>query len=100
MPAPISRRVVAELLGTALLVAAVVGSGITGERLAGGNAALALFTNGVATGTATALFRRMFRRCPLLRIVLSPPVEPASKVSCSGRILSCACAELLVRLSS
>jgi glycerol uptake facilitator-like aquaporin len=43
-------RGVAELLGTALLVAAVVGSGIMAERLSGGNLALALLANTLATG--------------------------------------------------
>jgi glycerol uptake facilitator-like aquaporin len=46
------RRVVAEALGTALLVAAVVGSGIMGERLASGNVAVALLANTLATGAA------------------------------------------------
>lgn len=45
-------RVVAEFLGTALLVAAVIGSGIMGERLANGNVAIALLANTLATGTA------------------------------------------------
>ena len=45
-------RIVAEFLGTAFLLAAVVGSGIMGERLAGGNVALALLANSVATGAA------------------------------------------------
>src|SRR5215510_3808462 len=44
------RAVVGEAIGTALLLATVVGSGIMGERLAGGNAALALLANSVATG--------------------------------------------------
>ncbi len=44
------RRVVAEALGTAFLLAAVVGSGIMGERLAGGNLAIALLANTIATG--------------------------------------------------
>ena len=44
------RRYVAELTGTALLLAAVVGSGIMGERLAGGNVAIALLANTLATG--------------------------------------------------
>ncbi len=44
------RRAVAEALGTAFLLAAVVGSGIMGERLAGGNAAIALLANTLATG--------------------------------------------------
>ncbi len=44
--------VVAEAVGTAFLVAAVVGSGIMAERLAGGNSALALLCNTIATGAA------------------------------------------------
>ena len=46
----LGRRVAAEALGTALLLAIVVGSGITGERLAGGNVAVALLGNTLATG--------------------------------------------------
>jgi len=46
------RRLAAEAVGTALLLAAVVGSGIMGERLADGNVALALLANTVATGAA------------------------------------------------
>jgi glycerol uptake facilitator-like aquaporin len=46
------RRLVAEALGTALLLAAVVGSGIMGEQLARDNTALALLANTVATGAA------------------------------------------------
>ncbi|MGB9070266.1 MAG: MIP/aquaporin family protein [Candidatus Acidiferrales bacterium] len=52
MTPPLSRRVVAEFLGTAFLVAAVVGSGVMGERLAGGNVAIALLANTIATGAA------------------------------------------------
>ncbi|HET9492257.1 MAG TPA: MIP/aquaporin family protein [Methylomirabilota bacterium] len=48
----LARRLTAEAVGTALLLAAVVGSGIMGERLAGGNVALALLANTVATGAA------------------------------------------------
>jgi glycerol uptake facilitator-like aquaporin len=44
------RKLVAELLGTALLLATVVGSGIMGEQLAGGNVAIALLANTMATG--------------------------------------------------
>jgi glycerol uptake facilitator-like aquaporin len=44
------RRAVAEGLGTALLLATVVGSGIMGEKLAGGNVAIALLANALATG--------------------------------------------------
>jgi glycerol uptake facilitator-like aquaporin len=49
-----SRRVVAEGAGTALLLATVVGSGIMGERLAGGNLAVALLANTLATGAVLA----------------------------------------------
>lgn len=45
-----ARRFSAEAVGTALLLAAVVGSGIMGERLAGGNVAIALLANTLATG--------------------------------------------------
>lgn len=49
---PLLKRVVAEATGTAMLLAAVVGSGIMGERLAAGNTAIALLANTVATGAA------------------------------------------------
>jgi len=45
-----ARRAVAEFVGTALLLAVVVGSGIMGERLAGRNVAIALLANSIATG--------------------------------------------------
>ena len=50
MNAELVRKVTAEALGTALLLATVVGSGIMGERLAGGNVAIALLANTLATG--------------------------------------------------
>jgi glycerol uptake facilitator-like aquaporin len=50
----IYKRSVCEGLGTGLLVAAVVGSGMMGERLAGGNVAIALLANTIATGAALA----------------------------------------------
>ena len=46
----LKRKLAAEALGTALLLAAVVGSGIMGERLSGGNVAIALLANSIATG--------------------------------------------------
>ena len=52
MHADLRRRVTAEAIGTAFLLAAVVGSGIMGERLAGGNVAIALLANTVSTGAA------------------------------------------------
>jgi glycerol uptake facilitator-like aquaporin len=51
-PVGVARRLVAEAIGTALLLATVVGSGIMAERLAGGNVALALLANTLATGAA------------------------------------------------
>ncbi len=50
--ASLDRRLVAEAVGTAFLLATVVGSGIMGERLAGGNVAVALLANTLATGAA------------------------------------------------
>ena len=52
MTADLTRRATAECVGTAFLLAAVVGSGIMGERLAGGNVAIALLANTIATGAA------------------------------------------------
>lgn len=52
MNASLNRRIVAEATGTALLLAAVVGSGIMAERLSGGNQAVALLANTIATGAA------------------------------------------------
>jgi len=49
---PLPRRLVAETIGTAMLLTAVVGSGIMGERLAAGNVAIALLANSIATGGA------------------------------------------------
>src|SRR5262249_49728041 len=46
------RALASECIGTALLLTAVVGSGIMGERLSGGNVAIALQANSVATGAA------------------------------------------------
>lgn len=48
----LTRRAVAEALGTAMLLATVIGSGIMGERLAAGNVAIALLANTLATGAA------------------------------------------------
>jgi glycerol uptake facilitator-like aquaporin len=52
MTPSLPRRLVAEFAGTLFLLAAVVGSGIMGERLAAGNVALALLANTIATGAA------------------------------------------------
>jgi glycerol uptake facilitator-like aquaporin len=55
-----ARRIVAEGLGTALLLAVVVGSGIMAERLAGGNIAIALLANAIATGAGLVALILMF----------------------------------------
>jgi glycerol uptake facilitator-like aquaporin len=52
MSYPLPKRVVAEALGTAMLLTAVVGSGVMAERLAAGNNAIALLANSIATGAA------------------------------------------------
>jgi glycerol uptake facilitator-like aquaporin len=54
------RRLVAEALGSALLLAVVVGSGIMGERLAGGNVAIALLGNTLATGAGLVALITVF----------------------------------------
>src|SRR5688572_16151647 len=54
------RPIAAEALGTALLLTAVVGSGIMAERLAGGNIALALLCNAIATGAALTVLILIF----------------------------------------
>lgn len=56
----LSRRLAAEGLGTALLLAIVIGSGIMGERLAGGNVAIALLGNAAATGAGLIVLVQMF----------------------------------------
>lgn len=56
----VARRLVAEALGTALLLAVVVGSGIMGERLAGGDVAIALLGNTLATGAALVVLIGVF----------------------------------------
>ncbi len=55
-----ARRLVAEGLGTAFLLAIVVGSGIMAERLAGGNMAIALLANAIATGAGLVALILMF----------------------------------------
>jgi glycerol uptake facilitator-like aquaporin len=55
-----SRRLAAEFLGTAMLLAIVIGSGVMGERLAGGNAAIALLGNTLATGAGLVVLITIF----------------------------------------
>jgi len=55
-----ARRLTAEVLGTALLLAVVIGSGIMGERLAAGNVAIALLGNTLSTGAALVVLITIF----------------------------------------
>jgi glycerol uptake facilitator-like aquaporin len=71
----LSRRLAAEFLGTAFLVAAVVGSGIMGERLAGGNIAVALLANTIATGAVLVALILAFG--PISGAHLNPAVSLA-----------------------
>lgn len=73
MKFPLSQRMAAEFLGTGFLVAAVVGSGIMAERLAGGNVAIALLANTIATGAALAALILAFR--PISGAHLNPVVS-------------------------
>ena len=56
----LARRLTAEGLGTMFLLATVVGSGIMGESLAGGNVAIALLANGIATGAILVVIILIF----------------------------------------
>jgi glycerol uptake facilitator-like aquaporin len=66
------RRLVGEALGTALLLAIVIGSGIMGERLAGGNVAIALLANTLSTGAGLVVLITIFG--PLSGAHLNPAV--------------------------
>lgn len=73
------RRITAEALGTAFLLAIVVGSGIMGERLAGGNAAVALLANAVATGAGLFVLITIF--APISGAHFNPAVSLAAAIS-------------------
>ncbi len=70
------RAIAGEAVGTALLLAAVVGSGIMGERLSGGNMALALLANSIATGAV--LLTLIFTFGPISGAHFNPAVSLAS----------------------
>jgi glycerol uptake facilitator-like aquaporin len=74
-----SKRAVSEAVGTALLLATVVGSGIMGERLAGGNVAIALLANSLATGAV--LVALIYSLAPISGAHLNPAVSAASAVA-------------------
>ena len=107
----LSRRVAAEFIGTGFLVAAVVGSGIMGERLSGGNVAIALLANTFATGAALATLIFVF--LPISGAHLNPVVSMAEALrrgiswkdaqfyilaQISGGIAGAACANLMFAL--
>jgi glycerol uptake facilitator-like aquaporin len=111
MKISLSRRFAAEFLGTAFLVAAVVGSGIMGERLAGANVALALLANTLATAAALAALILTFR--PVSGAHLNPVVSLAEAflrgltwgeaclyvvAQVSGGIFGAACADIMFAL--
>lgn len=60
VPFSAARRLAGEALGTAFLLAIVIGSGIMGERLAGGNVAIALLGNTIATGAGLIVLITIF----------------------------------------
>ena len=78
MTISLGRRLTAEFLGTAFLVAAVVGSGVMGERLANGNVALALLANTIATGAALIAIILTFG--PISGAHLNPAVTLADAI--------------------
>lgn len=73
MPVSLTRRLAAEGFGTAFLLIAVVGSGIMAERLAGGNVAVALLANALATGAALVVLITIFG--PLCGAHFNPSVS-------------------------
>jgi glycerol uptake facilitator-like aquaporin len=87
----LARRLAAEALGTAFLLAAVVGSGIMAERLAGGNAALALLCNTIPTGAILVVLILVFG--PLSGAHFNPAVSLAFALR---RELTWGCAGLYI----
>ncbi|MGB6386880.1 MAG: MIP/aquaporin family protein [Terriglobales bacterium] len=71
-------RMTAEFVGTAFLVAAVIGSGIMGERLSGGNVAIALLANTIATGAV--LVALILTLAPISGAHLNPAVTLADAI--------------------
>ena len=80
---PASRTLLAEFLGTLLLLAIVVGSGIMGERLAGGNSAVALLAN--AGATAGGLYVLIVLFGPISGAHFNPAVTMVMRLS-GGRL--------------
>ena len=111
-PIPLSRRLLAEGLGTAILVATVVGSGIMAERLAGGNQAIALLGNTIPTGAILVVIISIFGPVsgahfnPAVSLVFAARGEmpwsellPYVVVQCAGGILGTVIAHLMFDLA-
>jgi hypothetical protein len=79
-----ARRLAAEFTGTALLLAAVVGSGIMGESLAGGNVAIALLANTVATGAALVALILAFGQVSGGHLTRPSPSPTPGRAACAG----------------
>jgi glycerol uptake facilitator-like aquaporin len=109
---PLSRRLVAEGLGTLILVATVVGSGIMAERLSGGNQAIALLGNTIPTGAILVVIITILGPVsgahfnPAVTLVLAArrempwsEVAPYIVVQCVGGIAGTALAHLMFDLA-
>jgi glycerol uptake facilitator-like aquaporin len=109
---PLVRRLLAEGLGTAILVATVVGSGIMAERLAGGNQAIALLGNTIPTGAILVVIITIFAPVsgahfnPAVTLVFAMrgktpwgEVIPYVMVQCLGGIAGTAVAHLMFDLA-
>ena len=109
---PLPRRLLAEGLGTALLVATVVGSGIMAERLAGGNQAIALLGNTIPTGAILVVIITIFAPVsgahfnPAVSLVMATRGEmpwsdvlPYVIVQCAGGVAGTVLAHLMFDLA-
>jgi glycerol uptake facilitator-like aquaporin len=109
---PLARRLLAEGLGTAILVATVVGSGIMAERLAGGNQAIALLGNTIPTGAILVVIITIFGPVsgahfnPAVTLVFAAREEipwsevlPYILIQCAGGIAGTAVAHLMFDLA-
>jgi glycerol uptake facilitator-like aquaporin len=111
-PTPLPRRLVAEALGSAILVATVVGSGIMAEQLAGGNQAIALLGNTIPTGAILVVLITILGPVsgahfnPAVTLVFATrgetpwsEVVPYIVVQCVGAILGTVLAHLMFELA-
>ena len=111
-PTPLSRRLMAEALGSAILVATVVGSGIMAEQLAGGNQAIALLGNTIPTGAILVVLITILGPVsgahfnPAVTLVFATrgetpwsEVVPYIVVQCVGAILGTVLAHLMFDLA-